>query len=240
MMIEKSLGLLDPLLPGKPLGSNYRLSTVFLPENFVDPTSEAKIETRNFEPGRNLQTENLKKIRNLTSLEHNSQTVVESLSQIRPLNESTMELSTAIAPEIAIDPPGSNPSLVPVSNTGLGELSGDRELPNSWSSLAELVENNIDEIDEEEIIFTPTGFQRQNRHRSSDEPESTVTSSAEADTYSPSVTQPVTVTSPYFAPEPEAPENLDAIVQIVYRRIVDRLQIERERNGRFYSGRLRW
>ena len=263
MIPAKILGIQNPLPVSKPLGSNHGLSTVFLPENFAHSPSElftgestlsqTKVETRSGVEMRNkvLQENKTEEITKKyaekvspnnpgKSREKFWPTVVESLSQIRPLNESTMEASMAIAPEIVFDYPGSNTSLVPVENTAKGELSRDREVPTSWSTLAELVENSIEEIDEEEIIFTPTGFQRQNRDVRNDQGGSTAISSPPEDTYSPSVTQPVTVTSPYFAPEPEEPENLDAIVNEVYRRILDRLQIERERTGRFYSGRLPW
>ncbi len=257
MITAKILGIQNPLQVSKPLGSNHGLSTVFLPENFAqspsevfpgEPTlSQAKVETRSGVEMRN-QTEDItKKYAEKVSPNNPGKsrekfwpTVVESLSQIRPLNESTMEAFMAITPEIVFDAPGSNTSLVPVENTAFGELSRDREVPTSWSTLAELVENTIEEIDEEDIIFTPTGFQRQNRDVRNDQGGSTAISYPPEDTYSPSVTQPVTVTSPYFAPEPEEPENLDAIVNEVYRRIVDRLQIERERTGRLYSGRLPW
>lgn len=252
MITVSTLGMKNPLLPSKPLGSNHRLSTVFLPEYFPqislnnsgDSGTKVEPDDRGNSPG-----DRTEKSATKISLNHPEKsrvnfwpTVVDSLSQIRPLNESieiSTEISTAIAPEIVFDRPGSNKSLVPVQDT-FGELSVDREMPSSWSSLTELVENTIGDIDEEEVIFTPTGFQRQNRDLRGDRRGSTAATTPLEDTYSPSVTPPVTVTSPYFAPEPETPENLDAIVHEVYRRIIDRLQIERERNGRFYSGRLPW
>jgi hypothetical protein len=248
MIPATTLGIQNPLQPGKPLGRKHQLSTVFLPENFAGVPSESAGEAQNFavvpENQRVNRTETARSKHPSTAQEKSRgsfwPTVVESLSQIRPLNEPIMEVSTAIAPEIVFDGPGSNKSLVPLEKTAFGELSSDPEMPKSWSSLADLVENSREEIDSEEIVFTPTGFQRQNPDIRDDRQASNMASSPPEDTYSPSVTQPVTVTSPYFAPEPETPENLDAIVNEVYRRIVDRLQIERERNGRFYSGRLPW
>lgn len=254
MILATTLGIQNPLHPGKPLGKNHQLSTVFLPEIFAEVSSESTVETQNVvtmqnfaglpENQRITRTEGVRSKRRSTDREQSRgsfwPTVIDSLSQIRPLNEPMMAGLTAIAPEIVFDPPGSNQSLVPLAKTAFGELPSDPEMPKSWSSLAELVENSSEEIDPEEIVFTPTGFQRQNPDIRDDRPASNMASSPPEDTYSPSVTQPVTVTSPYLASEPETPENLDAIVNEVYRRIVDRLQIERERNGRFYSGRLRW
>ena len=249
------LGIQNPLGPSKPLGRDRRLSTVFLPEHFARAASEA-VTTQPTDSAVNVE-DNEREERSQYRTKHDSPTgsannsdrsslnvwptVVQSLSQIQPLNQSTMEISSAIAPDIAsdiasdivFDRPGSNKSLVPLQNS-------NSEVPTSWSSLAELVENTLEEIDEEEIIFTPTGFQRQTRDESDRASGSTTASSPPEDTYSPSVTQPVTLTSPYVSPEPEQPENLDAIVSEVYRRIIDRLQIERERNGRLYSGRLPW
>jgi hypothetical protein len=271
MISAKTLGLQNPLLPSKPLGDNHRLATVFLPENFGDISSEAvpeeAIESRSkyvprFTPNDDGVTEEDKgekysavvgenaaeqRRSNLSAkLSQNaSPTLVESLSQIRPLNEATMELSRAIAPEIVFDLPGSNNSLVPRPKNASGSLSANSELPNSWSSLADLLENisesNLDNFPQEEIIFTPTGFQRQNSEMKHDSRKTSAAASLPPeDTYVPSVVQPVTLTSPYLASEPELPDNLDAIAREVYRRVVARLQIERERNGRSYSGRLPW
>jgi len=270
MIPVKPLGLQNPLLPSKPLGENHRLSTVFLPENFGDISSEfvpeEAIESRSksvprFPPNDDGVTEEDKgekysalvgenaaeqRRSNLSAkLSQNAwPTVVESLSQIRPLNQATMELSRAIAPEIVFDLPGSNNSLVPRQKNASGSLSANSELPNSWSSLADLLENisesNLDNFPPEEIIFTPTGFQRQNSDEKAKQRQSSGPSSPQEDTYAPSVIQPVTLTSPYLASEPELPDNLDAIAREVYRRVVARLQIERERNGRSYSGRLPW
>lgn len=247
MILAKPLGIQNPLQPSKPLGRQHQLSTVFLPEQFVQSPSKSTVEMRNQVLQENKQEDKTEKWagnRSLNNIEKSSgnfwPTVVDSLSQIRLLNEPIMEGSTAIAPEIVFDPPGSNTSLVPVKNIGFGELSVEQQIPSSWSSLAELVENSTEDIQAEEIIFTPTGFQRQNGDLRNDQRRSPATSGPPEDTYAPSVSQPVTISSPYFASEPEELENLDAIVNEVYRRIIDRLQIERERNGRFYSGRLRW
>lgn len=266
MIPAKPLGIQNYLLPSKPLGSDRRLSTVFLPEDFAEISSEVEIgETSDFhsksqsksvskfkpddEDGQQEnQGEEYLPIVSETDREKVSlklspntwPTLVESLSQIRPLNQATMELSTGISPEIVFDLPGSNKSLVPRAKTAFGSLSTDSELPNSWSSLADLVENSLENIPEEEIIFTPAGFQRQNPDLISNQRQSSGAALPPEDSYEPSVIQPVTVTSPYVTSEPELPENLEAIARAVYRRIIDRLQIERERNGRSYSGRLPW
>lgn len=266
MITAKPLGIQNYLLPSKPLGSDRRLSTVFLPEDFAEISSQSEIrKTADFysksrlksvskfkpddEDGQQenqgeeylpIVSENERDKASLTLSPNTWSTVVESLSQIRPLNQATMELSTGISPEIVFDLPGSNKSLVPMSKKDFGSVSTDSELPNSWSSLAELVENSLENIPEEEIIFTPAGFQRQNPDFNSNQRQSSGAALPPEDTYEPSVTQAVTLTSPYVTSEPELPENLDAIARLVYRRIIDRLQIERERNGRSYSGRLPW
>lgn len=266
MIPAKPLGIQNYLLPSKPLGSDRRLSTVFLPEDFAEISSEVEIgETADFSSKSRLKSvpkfkpddedgqqedrreeylpivsENERDKVSLTLSRNTWPTVVESLSQIRPLNQATMELSTGISPEIVFDLPGSNKSLVPMSKKDFGSVSTHSELPNSWSSLADLVENSLENIPEEEIMFTPAGFQRQNPDLNSNQRQSSGASLPPEDTYEPSVTQAVTLTSPYVTSEPELPENLDAIARLVYRRIIDRLQIERERNGRSYSGRLPW
>lgn len=266
MIPAKPLGLQNYLLPSKPLGSDRRLSTVFLPEDFAAVSSEFEIgETPDFssksrsksvskftpDDDEGKQEDRGEKYLPMVSESDRDQVhltlspntwppLVESLSQIRPLNQATIELSTGISPEIVFDFPGSNKSLVPMSKKEFGSGSTHSELPNSWSSLADLVENSLENIPEEEIIFTPTGFQRQNPDLNSNQRQSSAASLPPEDTYEPSVTQAVTLTSPYVTSEPELPENLDAIARAVYRRIIDRLQIERERNGRSYSGRLPW
>ena len=137
-----------------------------------------------------------------------------------------------------------------------------RDIPTSWSSIAELIgeiptqEQQLSTFQEsddefEEFIFTPEGFHKINSHQMqpldysdpivrdrtnpSNKPASLSNSLPQSDRQSPENPETtVEITSPYAREEEIVSEaNLEILAHEVYKFVRQRLEIERERRGRF-------
>ncbi|MCT7948232.1 hypothetical protein NG798_00300 [Ancylothrix sp. C2] len=135
-------------------------------------------------------------------------------------------------PDIVLETPPSNTSIVREDSEAFFNLNSQGIF---YNNPEENLGVNLDEptptqefmiaSEGEEIIFTPSGFQRQEKKQ------------IPPPTAEQKPTPPVTIQAKKTSPNQEN-ENLEVIAEKVYKIIKQRLQIEGERSGRYRSGRL--
>ncbi|MFN6572513.1 hypothetical protein, partial [Dendronalium sp. ChiSLP03b] len=185
-------------------------------------------------------------------------TVLKKISIFSPLSQTSNFLTSTFADETA-SPDTSTPVSFPSLSNHI-QKSPMKDIPNSWSSIAELLGESTAVENSPTIVIQPLPNEKREftyiaspqSYHSQSQPKTHYPKSSSSNKVIQAYTEPsssisvqtieetdneVTITNEL--PEDEY-ENLELLAREIYKMLQQRLEIEQERRGKNYSGRLPW